>query len=227
MPGQAALPGLCHGASRPIVRAMTRAKSDFYGRKRVEPDPPPRTCDRDGCSAPGEHRAPKGRDQPGENWWFCLEHVRAYNKSFNYFEGMPADEIEAYLRGDIHGHRPTWPLGSLHARRRFRFEADGETMDDPFDLFEAERRARARQRQSANQRARSGTRKGRRNLTPVEQAMKTLDLTPPLSLTTLKIRYKELVKKFHPDANGGDTAAEDRLKEVNQAYNTLRAHLRT
>ncbi|MFO1060844.1 MAG: DnaJ domain-containing protein, partial [Dongiaceae bacterium] len=35
-------------------------------------------------------------------------------------------------------------------------------------------------------------------------------------------RYKSLVKRLHPDANGGDKAAEERLKHINLAYSTLK-----
>jgi curved DNA-binding protein CbpA len=52
-----------------------------------------------------------------------------------------------------------------------------------------------------------------------------LGLEPPLSLDRLKRRYKELVKKHHPDANGGDRGAEERLKSINEAYTTLRRFL--
>ena len=49
-----------------------------------------------------------------------------------------------------------------------------------------------------------------------------MDFEPPLNLTSLKARYKELVKLNHPDANGGDKMAEERLKDINEAYATLK-----
>ena len=39
----------------------------------------------------------------------------------------------------------------------------------------------------------------------------------------IKQRYKELVKRHHPDANGGDRSTEDRLRSIIEAYNTLKA----
>ena len=54
------------------------------------------------------------------------------------------------------------------------------------------------------------------------KALSTMDLSPPVTLDKLKARYKELVKRFHPDTHGGDKAAEERLKLINQAYSTLR-----
>jgi curved DNA-binding protein CbpA len=38
----------------------------------------------------------------------------------------------------------------------------------------------------------------------------------------IKARYKQLAKRLHPDANGGDTRAEEQLKKVNEAYATLK-----
>jgi hypothetical protein len=65
------------------------------------------------CGAAGEYRAPKSRKALNEYWWFCLEHVRAYNGSWDYYKGMSPGEIEAQLRSDTAWQRPTWPLGRL------------------------------------------------------------------------------------------------------------------
>jgi DnaJ-domain-containing protein 1 len=54
------------------------------------------------------------------------------------------------------------------------------------------------------------------------RALAIMDIEPPLNLTRLKARYKELVKLHHPDANGGDKLAEERLKDINEAYATLK-----
>ena len=55
------------------------------------------------------------------------------------------------------------------------------------------------------------------------QALDTLHLAHSATLIEIKARYKELVKRFHPDANGGDRGAEERLKQVIKAYGVLRA----
>ena len=54
-------------------------------------------------------------------------------------------------------------------------------------------------------------------------AMDTMQLSHNATLIEIKARYKELVKRFHPDANGGDRGAEERLKQVIKAYGVLRA----
>lgn len=165
-----------------------------------------RACDHPGCAGEGEFRAPRSRDKLNEYYWFCLEHVRAYNSQWDYYKGMSADQIEEEIRTSTTWQRPTWPLGAKGSARRFSYQ-----INDPLGLFDEEtedlRRAKTRV------------------LTPEEQAMKVLELDGPLTLAALKARYKELVKRHHPDANNGDKDSEERFKEINQAYTTLLASL--
>lgn len=160
-----------------------------------------RGCDSPGCEQPGEHRAPKSREQLRDYYWFCLEHVRAYNNAWNYYAGMSEAEVEGERRADTYWHRPTWPFGGE------RSTSDG--FDDPFDLFEDEGAA---QQQSKERFSASA---------PELAALAVLDLSPPVTRQAIKSRYKELVKCHHPDANGGSKDAEERLKAINRAYETL------
>ena len=79
------------------------------------PDPaaPGRCCDMPSCGAQGEYRAPKSRDNLKDYWWFCLDHVRAYNGSWDYYKGMSPAQMEAQLRADTSWDRPSWPLGHI------------------------------------------------------------------------------------------------------------------
>lgn len=165
-----------------------------------------RPCDHPGCTCEGEYRAPRARDRLNEYYWFCLSHVRAYNASWDYYKGMSPEQIEDEIRTSTTWQRPTWPLGAKTSNRRFSF-----SVNDPLGLFDLEQEEIGRAKT--------------RPLTPEEQAMKVLELDGPLTLAALKARYKELVKRHHPDANNGDKAAEERFKEVNQAYTTLLASL--
>src|SRR5260370_27862078 len=70
-----------------------------------------RVCEQPGCRLWGEYRAPRARDRLNEHRWFCLEHIREYNKKWDYFAGLDADEIEAHIRADTTWRRPVWPLG--------------------------------------------------------------------------------------------------------------------
>mgnify|MGYP002631117571 CR=1 FL=1 len=176
-----------------------------------------RTCEHGRCAAPGEFRAPKSPTHTNEHYWFCLEHVREYNKSWNFCAGRSDTEIEAMIRADMVGWRPTWPLGHLGAGNT---RTNAQRMRDGFGLFEDEAAAEEAIRAAARERVR---RRKAATSDPREQdALTVMDLVPPVTAVQIKARYKELVKLHHPDANGGDKQAEERLKLINQAYATLK-----
>lgn len=171
-------------------------------------------CDHPGCNRPGEFRAPKGRGREGQFFRFCMEHVKAYNATYNYFSGMDDDALAAYQKQEEIGHRPTWKLGvnSQAARMAQRGKvARGEAADvqDAFNLFGARRAQQAQQPQS-----RIGV--------LARKSLETLGLDENADAAAIKARYKELVKRFHPDANGGDRSREDRLQEILKAYQQLK-----
>jgi hypothetical protein len=174
---------------------------------------PPRTdrhCDHPGCAGEGLYRAPKNRETLREYYWFCLDHVRAYNRAWDFCRGMSQDQIETMIRGDIVGNRPTWPLGWAGSPRDER----NVKLDDPFGFFDEGGEA-----ESARRTKPPGPK------SEADLAMETLGLTAPVTWEALRARYRLLVKRFHPDANGGDTAAEEKLKSINQAYATLKSSL--
>jgi hypothetical protein len=160
------------------------------------------------CGAQGEYRAPKSRTALTDYWWFCLEHVRAYNGSWDYYKGMSPAQMEAQLRADTSWQRPSWPLGHIGGSAW-----DDDMLRDPLRILETARVDR-RRAQPARQ-------------APAElrDPLAVLDLSWPTTLETLKTRYKELAKRHHPDANGGSRSAEERLKSINLAYAAVRSHL--
>jgi len=172
------------------------------------PKPAARACDHPGCVAQGEYRAPKSRDHLNEYFWFCLDHVRAYNASWDFYKGMSEDQIEDEIRRSTTWQRQTWPLGAKTGNKRFTF-----SVHDPLGMFdfETEDMRKARTRPPS----------------PEEEALVVLGLTEMPSVATLKACYKKLVKKHHPDANGGDKEAEEAFKRINQAYKTLLDSLTT
>lgn len=171
--------------------------------------PAGRCCDMPGCGAAGEFRAPKSRTALNEYWWFCLEHVRAYNSTWDYYRGMSPAQMEAELRADTAWQRPSWPLGSLGASAW-----EDEALRDPLHILAAGRVNQARQRQAESSMP-----------SELREPLATLGLSWPTSLETVKTRYKELAKRHHPDANGGSRDAEERLKTINLAYAALRSRL--
>jgi len=176
-------------------------------------------CQWKGCSAKGEHRAPKGRGLDGEYYVFCADHVRQYNSSYNYFEGMGDAEVEAFQKDALTGHRPTWKVGAnawSHGTKVGRSDSEAQ--------FSEEHRARAARFAGwrASSQAAEKERPGRK-LKPLEaKSMDALGLDASATKDEIKARFKELVKRHHPDSNGGDRAAEEKLREIIQAYNYLK-----
>jgi hypothetical protein len=169
-------------------------------------------CQWRGCAEPGVHRAPRGRGREGQYYLLCLEHVRQFNASYNYFAGMTNADIEAYQKDSITGHRPTWKAGAnswSHGTRHGMSSggAYGRRFSDPHGLFSW----------------RADRAEPRRTLKPLERkSLESLDLTTTATRSEIKARFKELVKRHHPDANGGDKRSEDKLREIIQAYNYLK-----
>jgi curved DNA-binding protein CbpA len=202
------------------------------GNKRARPEPRSAApsagapCEWKGCKSPGAHKAPKGRGRDGEYFLFCVEHVRQYNATYNYFDGMSDTEVEDFRRDSLTGHRPTRKLGANAAASAPSASEHGlghsGTTDtsgtaarfkDPHAFF-AER-ARA---------AREEAKSARRKLKPLEKkSLQALNLPDTATKEEIKSRYKELVKEHHPDANGGDSRSADKLREVIQAYNLLKS----
>jgi len=81
------------------------------GSKAKKPEADVPDCQWDGCDLPGSHKAPLGRDREGQYVHFCIEHVREYNKSYNYFSGLNDDDIARFRKDALTGHRPTWTMG--------------------------------------------------------------------------------------------------------------------
>jgi hypothetical protein len=123
---------------------------------------------------------------------------------------MTEADMEAWIRRDTTWHRPTWPLG---VGRGGEWHLRLEMADDPLNFFDRAKAERAEQ-----------TRR-RYDNSPVGKAMRFFELEPPLTMEILRARYKVLVKIHHPDANGGDKGAEERFKDITQAYETLLASL--
>lgn len=152
--------------------------SKYFDRIRINPDraetettADAQPCEWHGCGRLGGYRAPKGRDREGQYYNLCIDHVREYNKSYNYFAGMKDDDIVAYQRSASIGHRPTWTMGvnaeGVEAARMHPNQAWASAFADPYGYSAAAasggpaaRRASRRRRPSG---ARCGTSSGGRS----------------------------------------------------------------
>lgn len=189
-------------------------QSKFHGRV----DCADRECEAAGCDELGEFRAPgplgPGFDGPGDSRWFCLDHVRDFNSGYNWFEGMSAEEILAAQ------HPAAGWAAASSTTRAFRADAGVGTaprwadFDDPLEAIGA-------RVSTIRRRAQGSASAGR--FTPDERAaLDALGLEPDVDRGALRRRYTELVRRYHPDRNGGDRTHEARLRRVVEAYQVLR-----
>lgn len=165
-------------------------------------------CAVPGCTSPGEYKAPlepADFDGPGAWRFLCLDHVREHNAKYNFFEGMSVEEI----------HHAQSPLGGWE-RPSHRFATNGSDpppkwsdFHDPLDAISGRFGRRAPEASS-------------RFTKPERRALSVLGLGEDADRHQLRQRYSSLVRRFHPDKNGGDRSHEERLGEVIEAYQLLR-----
>lgn len=167
--------------------------------------PPPPACDHVGCGEAGLYPAPKSRHNTNQRYHFCLEHVREYNKKWNYFDGFSQDQIYAQLQKDSGWDRPTWPSSiSVKLEERLHAFIHKFTKDNSAKMPAA-----------------------KTTLSKEAQALQTLGLTPQSDTKSIKTRYRELVKKYHPDKNPNNPKAVERFKIISEAYMVLRSTWQT
>jgi len=204
----------------------TKSTSKWANDLRIKRQPvikPTRRCEKPGCENAGDHRAPKSRTSLNEYFWFCLEHVREYNLSWDYFRGMSAGEVDAYQREALTGLRPTWKLGerSSGPNPKLNFYFRGAYVDPSLVFNDGPNGGTAAD--EADKRNGNPEKTERKRSKMQLAALETLHLDPDATLQDVKTRFKDLVKRFHPDANGGDRGAEERLRQVIKAYGQLRS----
>ncbi len=187
-------------------------------RREEKPEEVTIKCDWEGCQEPGEFKAPKGVRSEGQYHNFCLEHVRHYNKAFNYFAGMSPDELDEALHAPPKTeNRSSFATGNASAAKAAGRQAaasqPGDKYGDPFGVF-----ARYRYQQSKRPAA--------ERVKPLNEldrrALETLGFTKRATSDEIKAAYKGLVKLHHPDVNGGDASSEERLRSVIAAYTHLK-----
>lgn len=178
-----------------------------------------RNCEAPGCREAGEFRAPgrrpHGFDGPGEWRWFCLQHVREFNAGYDWFEGMSAEEIlraQSPIAGWQTESRVFRPTAGVADTPRWADYAD------PLDAIAA--RARGI-RGAAEGRARAAAFDARFSREEA-QALEVMGLGSDTDRTRLRRRYSELVRRYHPDRNGGDRKHEAQLTAVVDAYKLLK-----
>lgn len=162
-----------------------------------------RHCEMPNCPFRAEFRAPKNRGL-NDYYWFCEGHVREYNAAWDFFAGMATQDVENHIIQSLYGDRPTWRSDAYRGladelQAKIREAYTGDTEPQPEAPFE-------------------------RHMTgnPELDALAVIGLDTPVTFTAIKARYRDLVKKYHPDAIGHDPESEERIKQINMAYTILK-----
>lgn len=202
----------------------TRRFNRFHGRVESE-----RPCAVPGCEEPGEFRAPPlegsgsshaSSHQEGPRWrWLCLDHVRAFNQGYNFFTGMSPDEIAAAQRPYAGWERETRAFSSNAASPPPKWS----DFQDPLDAIGAKFRERVAKARADSMNQNGQMRQDGKFVSQEERkALSVMALPLDTDRKALRQRYTELLRRYHPDHNGGDRSHESSLQGVIEAYQLLR-----
>ncbi len=189
------------------VRPPREEEADVHALK-----PGERRCEHPDCLSVATAKAPKSRERMEEHYWFCQPHAAEYNRGWDFFNGMSEAEILRSREQSFTGDRPTWQFKASRLSREAAAFATGaaRNMADPLGVLKA-----ARRRAEAEQ---AGRKLGRLE----RNALGDMDLTELATAKEIRARYTELIKRCHPDSNGGDRSAEHKLQRVLKAFKVLR-----
>ena len=162
-------------------------------------------CEWDNCAKSGKFKAPIEKDNSKNYKWLCEEHIKLFNKNWNYFEGMSQDEFEVFLKSDLTWHRPTQKFGSSD---NFFSILWNNALSDEFNIFKEEKLINALN--------------GRKLTEKDKDAFRIIGLDFSADWASIQKEFKTLVKKFHPDKNSGSKKFEDKLKKITLAYSHLK-----
>ena len=162
-------------------------------------------CEWENCKETGKFKAPVEKDNSKKYKWLCEEHIKIFNKSWDYFEGMTQTEFENFLRSDLTWHRPTQQFGSSD---NFFNILWNNALGDKFNIFKEDKFYNRLKYRKLNEKD--------------KDAFKIMGLELDADWIDIQKKFKILVKKFHPDKNSGSKQFEDKLKKITLAYSHLK-----
>ena len=162
-------------------------------------------CEWENCRESGKFKAPQEKDNSKNYKWLCKEHIKLFNKNWNYFEGMSQDEIEDFLKSDLTWHRPTQKFASSD---NFFNILWNNALSDKFNFFKQEKMANDFAVRKLSEKD--------------KDAFRIMELELNADWSIVQKKFKTLVKKFHPDRNAGNKRFEDKLKKITLAYSHLK-----
>ncbi len=161
-------------------------------------------CEWSNCNNEGKFKAPAEKDNSKNFKWLCEEHIKLFNKNWNYFEGMSQDQIEKFLKSDLTWHRPTQKFGSVDNYFNILWN---NALDDKFNIFKEDSSVNVKKRKLCEK---------------DKDAFRIMDLELGADWSAIQKKFKTLVKKFHPDKHSGSKKYEDKLKKITLAYSHLK-----
>ena len=162
-------------------------------------------CEWKNCKESGEFKAPLEKDNSKKYKWLCKEHIKLFNKNWNYFEGMSQKEIENFLKSDLTWHRPTQKFGSSD---NFFNILWNNVLGDKFNFFNEKKAFKSLNDKKLSEKD--------------KDAFRIMGLEFDTDWPIIQKKFKTLVKKFHPDRNSGNKQFEDKLKKITLAYSHLK-----
>ena len=162
-------------------------------------------CEWENCKESGKFKAPQEKDNSKNYKWLCKEHIKLFNKNWNYFEGMSQDEIEDFLKSDLTWHRPTQKFASSD---NFFNILWNNALSDKFNFFKQEKITNGFTVRKLSEKD--------------KDAFRIMELELNADWSIIQKKFKTLVKKFHPDRNAGNKRFEDKLKKITLAYSHLK-----
>ena len=161
-------------------------------------------CEWENCKEIAKFKAPAEKDNSKKFKWMCEEHIKLFNKSWNYFDGMSQYEIETFLKSDLTWHRPTQKFGSAD---NFFNILWNNALSDKFKIFNGDRTSQINNKKLDEK---------------DKDAFVIMELETNSDWQAVQKKFKTLVKKLHPDKHAGNKQFEDKLKKITLAYSHLK-----
>jgi len=162
-------------------------------------------CDWNNCLEIAEYKAPIEKDNSKDFRFLCFNHIKEFNKNWNYFSGMSDSQICEFIKSDLTWHKPTQSFSSSDNFFKILWN---NVLDDNLNRKYLDNKI-------------SGINQFKFSKNDV-QAFNILGLSVGLEWGKVQQKFKKLVKKFHPDMNSGNKKFEDKLKVITLAYTQLK-----
>ena len=161
-------------------------------------------CDWENCKEIGRYKAPVEKDNSRRFRFLCLNHIKIFNKNWNYFSDMSDEQVEYFIKSDLTFHKPTRSFAS--SENFFKILWDN-ALENKANIFKNSH-YKDFKKSKLSQKDR--------------HALEILGLKSEAKWEDIQKKFKGLVKKYHPDKNQGSKKYEDILKKITLAYSQLK-----